>query len=74
MTDNKPLKTNYDNIDPIFALTESSKNSILRHLLRQLKVDDKNRVYFDGNANDLTSGLAFPTNLNLVKLVRKHGK
>lgn len=73
MSDEKPLTLNFDNIDPIFSISEKSKNAILRHLLRQLKVDDNNKVYFDGDA-DLTHGLAFPAKLNLLKLVRKHGK
>ena len=64
------LTLNFDNIDPIFSISEKSKNAILRHLLRQLKVDDNNKVYFDGDA-DLTHGLAFPAKLNLLKLLQQ---
>lgn len=61
-----------ENIDPIFTLTEKSKNRILRHLLSKLKVDGDKVVCMADS--DLAKGLEFPHNQNLLKLVRKHGK
>ena len=67
-----PLELDENKIDPIFAMSEKTKNNVLRTLAKhfEIKGDEVNVIA----KKNITYGVGIATGTAIKKLIQKHGK